>query len=61
VVILNELRIQAVRLNEDEEKRSELALVEADRVRLAQERSDLYLERACAKKSLKAWESRLVL
>jgi hypothetical protein len=58
-VVLNELRIQAVRFNEDEEKRSELALVEADRLRLTQERSDFYLERACAKKSLETWESRL--
>jgi cell division protein FtsB len=58
-VVLGELRIQAVRLNEDEEKRRELALVEAHRLRLAQERSDFYLERASAKKSLEAWESQL--
>jgi len=58
-VVLGELRIQAVRRNEDEEKRRELALVEADRVRLLQERSEFYLERASAKKSLEAWESQL--
>jgi hypothetical protein len=58
-VVLNEPRIQAVKLKEDKEKRSELALVEADRLRPAQERSDFYLECACAKKSLEAWKSRL--